>query len=326
MKASAIANSNIAFVKYWGKKDARFFIPTRTSISMTISGLKTHTTVEFSKDFKEDLIIIDGIVAKKKEAENVVRFLEIIRNLAKVKLKAKVVSKNNFPKSAGLASSASGFAALTIAATEALGLELDKRQLSILSRLGSGSSCRSIYGGYVKWVAGNSSNNSYAYQLYDENYWDLRDLIVIVGSEEKKISSREGMEISKKTSPIYTNFVKIGERNVKMVENWLKEKKFENLGKIIELESFLLHAVMMTSNPPLMYWLPETIKIIQEVKRLREEGIEAYHTIDAGPNVHIITLPEYRKEIEERLKEKGKIGVIHSKVGKDAKSINKHLF
>jgi len=327
MKASAIANSNIAFVKYWGKLNPNLFIPTRSNLSMTVDALNTHTTVEFSKGYDKDIVYIDGKLQEGESLSKVVRFLDVIRKYAKNNLKAKVFSINNFPKGAGLASSASGFAALTVAACAALGLELDDKQLSILSRQGSGSSCRSIKGGFVKWVAGKTSEESYAYQLYDENYWDIRDIVAIVRTEEKKVSSRAGMETSVKTCPLYNDFVKVADLNVREIEKSFMEKDFEKLGRIIELESFLLHAVMMTTKPPLVYWSPDTIRIIHEVQSWRDEGVKTYQTIDAGSNVHVITLPEDAAEVEKRLKKiQGVINIIHNRPGGDAKPINKHLF
>ena len=157
MKASAIAHSNIAFVKYWGKKDPKKFIPTRSNISMTLDALTSTTTIEFSNDFEKDAIIINGKEQVGKPFEKAVRHIDTIRKFANANEKVKIMSENNFPTAAGMASSASGFAAMTVAANEALQLGLNEKQMSILSRQGSGSSCRSIKGGFVEWHTGNTS-------------------------------------------------------------------------------------------------------------------------------------------------------------------------
>ncbi|MBZ9572465.1 diphosphomevalonate decarboxylase [Patescibacteria group bacterium] len=327
MKATAIANSNIAFVKYWGKANPKLFIPTRNSLSMTVNALNTQTTVEFSKDYEKDTLFINEEAQVGKLLEKVIRHLDNLRRYTGVSLKATVISKNNFPKGAGLASSASGFAALTVASCVALGLGLNDQELSVFSRQGSGSSCRSIKGGFVEWIAGEKSEESFAYQLYDENYWDIRDIIAIVKSEEKKVSSRVGMAASLKTCPLYDDFVKIATPNIKQIKEGLTEKNFEKIGEIIEFENFLLHTIMTTTRPPLLYWSPDTFRIIQEVSFWRKKGIQVYCTVDAGPNVHLITLPEYALKIENKLKQMPSvIQVIHNKPGGDAKITNEHLF
>jgi len=326
MKASAIANANIAFVKYWGKEDTELFLPTRTNLSMTKADIYTHTTIEFSEDYSEDIIMLNEKKVDEKKFERIVKHLNLLRKKGGTNLKAKVVSKNNFPTAAGMASSASGFAALTVAGFAALGLDLKPEELSIIARQGSGSACRSIQGGFNKWVKG-SDETSYAHHLYDADYWDIRDIVVVVKSTEKKISSTVGMDISTKTCPWYNKYAEIGEINTKRVEKALKEKDFEKLGKIIEEEALLLHCCMMTTVPSIRYWKPETLLVMDEVEKLREKGIKAYYTIDAGPNVHIITLPEYESEIENLFKGKDYVEEIYkSKPGGDAKVVEEHLF
>lgn len=327
MKASAIAHSNIAFVKYWGKKDTKLFIPTRSNISMTLDALTSTTTIEFSNDYEKDVLIINGKEQSGKAYDKAIRHIGTIRKYAGVTDKAKVVSENNFPTAAGMASSASGFAAMTVAANEALGLGLDDKQLSIISRQGSGSSCRSIKGGFVEWHTGNTSEESYAEQVFDENHWDLRDIIAIVEPEEKKVSSRAGMQMSMENCPLYPDFVKGAEKNLADVKKGLAEKDFNLTGEALELDSLMLHSIMMTTKPALLYWAAPTVKVMHEIMNWREQGLQAYHTIDAGPNVHIITTAEYANEIEQKAKEiEGVKGIIHSKVGGDAKIISKNLF
>jgi len=323
LKATARANSNIALIKYWGKKDPNLFTPMNPSISITLDGLHTTTTVEFSEDLKEDEVTIDDKKVESEKKEKVVRHLNLIRKLANSNLKAKVISRNNFPAATGLASSASGFAALTIAATSALGLNLDEKQLSIISRQGSGSSCRSIYGGYVEWKTGEISEESYAEQIASREHWDLRDIIAVVVKEEKKISSRAGMAETIKTCPLYEVRLKAIQTYYSKLKEAILQKDFKTLGEIAEFDCLSMHACMITTKPMLLYWSPETIRIIKEVVSWREQGIKAYFTIDAGPNVHIITLPEHAEEVEKRLKRtEGVEKVYHCKVGDGARVID----
>jgi len=327
MKATAITHSNIALIKYWGKYNPKLSLPMNGSISMTLDNLKTVTTVEFSDDFKEDKIEINDKAVDKKSEERIVAHLDRIRKLAKIKSKAKMASKNNFPTATGLASSASGFSALTIAACNAVGLNLDGKQLSIISRQGSGSACRSIFGGFVEWLPAKRSEDSYAVQIVDENYFDLRDVIAIVSSAEKKVSSAAGMMETVKTSPIYKTRLKIVKNSLKGMKRAILGKSFTKLGKMAEFDCLLMHACMLTTRPPLIYWSPATIDIIHAIEGWRKDGLEAYYTIDAGPNVHILALSESVREIEKRLKDiSGVIDIIQNKPGGGAKTTGEHLF
>ena len=189
MKATAVAPSNIAFIKYWGKKDEALRIPSNGSISMNLSHVLTVTTVEFSSDYEDDVVIIDDIEQLGVARDRVVAHLNTVRKFADVPDFTKVVSKNNFPSSTGLSSSASGFAALTLAASTAAGLSLSEKELSILARQGSGSACRSIPSGFVEWVCGDTNEMSYAQSLYAPEYWDIADVVVIF-NKEKKVNYR----------------------------------------------------------------------------------------------------------------------------------------
>jgi diphosphomevalonate decarboxylase len=286
MKATAKAPANIAFIKYWGKKNEKLRIPANSSISMNLSDAFSTTSVEFSSELKEDVFKIDG-VAVGGERERVVKHLDLIRKMAGVANYAEVVSKNNFPKASGIASSASGFAALTLAASLAANLELSEKELCILARLGSGSACRSIPAGFVEWKGGNKSEDSFAYSLYPPEYWDIYDVIAIVGQTSKKVSSTEGHTLAG-SSPFYRARILGMSQKVKEIKLALKNRDFTKFGEILEAEAINMHAVMMTSNPALFYWTPKTLEIVLKVSDWRSGGIEAYFTIDAGPNVHII--------------------------------------
>jgi len=287
MKVVAKAPANIAFIKYWGKQNKKLRLPANSSISMNLSNAFTITSVEFDEKFKSDTLLINGLREGKDEIQRVSNHLNLIRNISKIKDFAKVESKNNFPKGAGIASSASGFAALTVAAASAAGLDVSERELSILARLGSGSACRSIPDGFVEWKEGQKSNESYAYSLYPPGYWDVYDLIAIVGENSKKVSSPEGHAVAE-SSPFYKTRLTGMKNKIREIKNALKNKDFTKFGEILEAEAINMHTVMMTSTPPLYYWRPETLSIMAKVTELREKGLECYFTIDAGPNVHVI--------------------------------------
>ncbi len=329
MKATAIANANIALVKYWGKRNKELILPYNSSISMTCDGLLTKTTVEFSAKYDKDIVMINDEELKKDE-KDILGHLERIKKMAGIKEKAKVISESNFPVAAGLASSASGLAALTLAATKAAGLNLNQKELSILARQGSGSACRSIYGGFVEWLKGKKEDgsDSYAKQIVNKNYWpEFRMIVTILTEEKKKIGSRAGMAQTVKTCPYYQGWLKTIEEDLKIVREGILEKNFTKLGSQAEYNCLKMHALMTTTKPVIIYWHPATVEIIRNVINWRKEGLESYFTIDAGPNVKVLCLEKDEKEINRRLlRLKGIVKTIITKSGDDAKIIDKHLF
>lgn len=325
MKATAKAPANIAFIKYWGRKDEKLRLPVNTSISMNLSGVFTVTTVEFSRKLKKDEIEILKESLGEEEKERIINHLDRIRSLGKIPFYAKVVTKNNFPKGTGIASSASGFAALTVAASTAAGLKLNQKQLSILARQGSGSACRSIPDGFVKWKAGNSSQTSYAYSIFPPDWWDLRDIIVVLGKTPKKVSSSEGHVLAE-SSPFYKPRILGMKDKTQKLKAVLKEKNFRKFGEIIEEEAINMHAVMMTSQPPLFYWLPETMKIILATQNWRDMGLEVFFTIDAGPNVHLICQDQDERKMVDKIKKLGFTELIINKPSVGARLKESHLF
>jgi len=325
-KTTAKAPSNIAFIKYWGKADPKLRLPLSSSISMNLSNIYTITTVEFSKDLKEDKVEMDGGMIRQEEMTRVTKHLDRVRILAGIKLKARVKTKNNFPKGTGVASSASGFAALSLAASRAAGIKLSKRKLSVLARLGSGSACRSIPDGLVEWQKGIDSNSSYSYSLYPPKYWSLVDIVVMVDTKEKKVSSTEGHELAKE-SPFFTARVNGLRQKLKAIKKTMKNKNFEKFGEILEEETLNMHAVMMTSIPPLLYWQGKTIEIMQAIRNWRQEGLKSYFTIDAGPTVHIICLKKDVSSVKRKLAQISGIKMlIVNQMAKGAHFLNKHLF
>ena len=326
MKATAKAPANIASIKYWGRKDEKLRLPANDSISMNLSEVFTVTTVEFSESYKKDEVKLVGKKLDRKEEKRIIDHLDRVRNLAKIKTFAKVVTKNNFPTGTGIASSASGFAALTVAAVKASGLEFSERQLSILARQGSGSACRSIPDGFVEWKSGSSSDSSYAHTLFPPDWLNIVDILAVVEKKTKKISSSEGHALTE-SSPFYGVRISGMKDKLKKIKQALANKDFKTFGEISEAEAVNMHAVMMTSCPPLYYWTPETLKIILSVIEWREEGLPVYFTIDAGPNVHLLALPEEIDKIVQRLKRiEGIKGIIINKPTEGAKTISTHLF
>ncbi|NHJ48794.1 MAG: diphosphomevalonate decarboxylase [Asgard group archaeon] len=326
-KSTTIAYTNTALIKYWGKQDEEQIIPMNNSISITNDTLKTTTTVEFSNEYKSDSFILNGEESKGKIKQKVVTHLSYIREISSNSKYAKVVSENNFPTSAGLASSASGFAALTMAACSALDLKKSTKELSIISRRGSGSSCRSFYGGYVEWLKEDDNGDSYAIQLADEKWFDISNLVIVVNAHKRKINTRDAMKQSMKTSPFYKSRINNINHQLENIRKAIKEKDFTLLGKTAEMDCLNMHYIAMTSNPSLIFWTPDTLKIMKAVIELREQDIEAYYTIDTGANIHILTQPEFESEVLKRIKELNNIEqIINSKIGPGAHEITEHLF
>lgn len=313
-KSTAIAHPNIAFVKYWGKKDEELRLPLNNSISMNLENLQTETTVEFN-DFDDDIITINENAAEGVAKERVVKHLDIFRNLAKTELKAMVVSKNNFPMSSGIASSASGFAALTVACASALNLDLNERELSILARLGSGSACRSIPAGFTEWLTGTCNDDSYSVSIAPPEHFEIYDLVVLVKKEKKKILSTEGMQ---RFNPYFYARLAEVQENLENIRRAILTKNFQQLGIYTEKDCISMHTVMMNSG--LFYWEPETLKVMKEVWNLRKNNIKCYFTIDAGPNVHILCLNDDKEKIKERIN-KLSFEILESKPGGKAKRL-----
>ena len=300
--ATAIAHPNIAFIKYWGNRDHALRIPTNGSLSMNLGLLRTTTTVVFDPALEKDQVVLDGRLLTGSSRERVVNFLSLVREMSGDTARARVESENNFPQGAGIASSASGFAALALAASRAAGLALSRRALSRLARRGSGSASRSIPAGFVEWQAGEDDLTSYAYSLAGKDHWALHDCIALVSEGHKKVGSTEGHVLAE-TSPVQPARIADAGRRLDLCREALLERDFEAFGRVVEQDNHLMHAVMMTSQPPLLYWQPATLEVMLAVRRWREEGIPVCYTIDAGPNVHVICPADTAPEIVKRLRQ-----------------------
>ncbi|NVM44351.1 MAG: diphosphomevalonate decarboxylase [Candidatus Lokiarchaeota archaeon] len=363
MKASAIAHPNIALIKYWGRaldQPSYLNIPTNDTVSMTKESINyaksgidliTHTTIEFSENFIEDtgflktnekLVPFDNVQMKR-----VVKVVEALREMADITLKFKMVSENKFPTAAGLASSASGFAALATCTSKALNLNLNRTELSKYARLGSGSAARSIHGGFVYWNRGNSHDTSYAEQICECNEFDIAAVIAVINRGKKDVTSDVGHDSAH--SSLF-NQIKIKESQEKSVEirKAIENNDFTTVGMISEKNCLYMHSVMMTSDPPLFYWNPDTLKVIKAVinnrnqyfqtykminkgvKQKEKEGIECYFTVDAGPNIHCLCRTEDIDAVQYFIQ--NKIGIQERDIVKvrqaefGSKIVEQHLF
>jgi diphosphomevalonate decarboxylase len=325
-KATVNSCSNIAFIKYWGNRDAQYRVPLNDSVSMNLSDATTTTTVEFDANLNDDQINVGGVDANEATRVRAIKHLDRVRTLAKIATKARVQSQNSFPTGVGIASSASAFAALSVAASHAAGLQLSERELSILARQGSGSACRSIPSGFVEWIAGHSSENSYAISIAPPEHWDLRDVVAIVSTEEKKVGSSEGHTAAQTTPFMLARQYGLPAR-FHLVRKAILTKNLALLGPAIEEDAIELHMMAMTSRPPIFYWTPGMVRVIQSAMRWREEGLGVYFTLDAGPNVHLICESKDAEPVAARAKEIADVQqVIVNAPGGAARLIDHHLF
>ncbi|MFW9941642.1 MAG: diphosphomevalonate decarboxylase [Candidatus Thorarchaeota archaeon] len=336
MKSSAIAHSNIALIKYWGhwnKVSPQLNIPSNDSVSMTKYGLsenthlQTHTTIEFSKDLIENEAILNNNLLKGRDLERILKIIKPLKKISETDYNFKMVSFNDFPTQAGLASSAAGFAALTIAAAKALNLDLSQKELSTFARLGSGSAARSIHGGFVYWYRGSSHETSYAEQICSPDHFAINAVIAIIDEGRKEVTSELGHELAK-TSIFNATRVKKSHEQAKEIKKAILEDDFKKVGMITEKNSLYMHAVMMTSEPALFYWNPLTLEVIKKVLNMRKyEKIDCFFTIDAGPNVHCFSRPENSEYIQEMLLSiEGIEKTILVKPAGDSYTTNEHLF
>lgn len=327
MKATAKAHSNIALVKYWGKGDEKLRLPVNSSAAITLDAIFTTTTVEFSDQYAKDTIEIDGDSFSAEENARVVEHLDRVRALAKIQTKAKVITKNNFPKGVGAASSASGFAALSVAAAKAAGLNLSEKELSMLAREGSGSASRSIPGGFTVWNKGESSETSFAERIPHPEEWDIAVLLVFVGElNQKKVGSTEGMRLAS-TSPYFIEAVTQAQKNIERLHTALDTANWNLLGQVTEDECYRLHTICMTSTPNILYWRGTTVDIFQTLYTLREKNIHAFFTVDAGPHVHVVCKKEDVATIKAEIQKLQDItDIVECGVGESARLLEEHLF
>ena len=291
---TARAGTNIALVKYWGKRDKALNLPAAGSLSLTLADLGSETSVRFAADAGEsdgrDRVLFGGSAADSKFAERVRRFLDLVRARAGIAVPAEVGTTNTVPTAAGLASSAAGFAALALAASRAAGLRLAPAELSELARRGSGSAARSIFGGFAEMSAGSRADGSdaVAHDLLGENVWAVRLCVAITAEGAKAIGSTAAMERTAQTSPYYQGWLAAVPADLAEARAAVEARDLAGLGAVAERSALRMHACAMAADPHILYWNPATLAAIATVKQLRASGTPAYFTIDAGPHVKVL--------------------------------------
>lgn len=330
-KATARAHPNIALIKYWGKRDTALFLPATSSLSMTLDGLSATTTVEFSPRFEADSVVLDGQAIEGRALDRFALILDRVRAQSGVRHPARIVSENDFPKAAGLASSAAGGAALAAAASWAAGLDLAPQALSRLARQFSGSACRSIEGGFCEWRRGarDDGEDSLAIQIAPEAHWpSLRMVVAVCSDAEKPMSSRAAMQHSIDTSPFFAAWVEQVDRDLALARAALQARDLDALGPIVETNACRMHAVALGAHPPTIYLRPVTLEVIEAVQALRrEDGIGAWFTLDAGPNPVILCEATSAPRVSSRLRSIGGVQrLVTAGPGQGVSRPSAHLF
>lgn len=325
--AVAKANVNIALIKYWGKRDERLILPYTSSLSLTLSDLYATTSVHFDESLSADFVTLDGSALPTDDSTRlrVVAMLDLVREKAGISTKAKVVSHNHVPIAAGLASSASGSAALAAAASYAAGLNLTPRELSRLARRGSGSACRSIFGGFVLWNKGEDDETSYAEPIADPLAEPLSEpaepadshlpaslpaqknlnpamIVVTLDRSKKPISSRTAMRRTVETSPAYMPWVEQSKKDLARALDAIRVGSIEQLGEVMEQNSLGMHETMRKANPPVNYLTDKTYAVLNAVRSMRECGWPVWATMDAGPNVKVLADADCAERAAEELR------------------------
>lgn len=322
-KATVFSPSNIALSKYWGKRDIKLNLPTNGSLSATLADFGSFTTVEFDASFVQDELFLNGtkeavINAKAKSV------LDLLRAKASVRTFARVQTANNFPTAAGLASSASGLSALTAAAAFALGLDLPLEKLSEVARQGSGSACRSFFGGFAEWKKGERADgaDSVAFAVAGPSHWPLDVIVAVVKETHKAYASTSAMEHTRTTSPYFQPWIETAEKQLALIRTAVLKKDFEILALETETNCLRMHASSQAAHPPILYWQPKTIEVMQMVWQMRKEGIRAFFTIDAGPNVVVFVEPQDRARCFERVRSVEGLQFLETKIGEGCRKIS----
>lgn len=293
MRATAIAHPNVALAKYWGKRQIAGNVPATPSVSVSLGGLQTRTTVELDPSLAKDVLTLNGALA---DSTRACALLDEVRALAGVTTFARVESHNDFPTASGLASSASGFAALARAAVTAMGVSVDDRALSRIARRASASAARSVFGGFV---ALGTEDDAAAEPV--ESAAHVAIVVAAVTLGPKSQSSTSGMEHCRQTSPYYDAWVADAPRVAAEIRAALAAGDLERVGVAAEASALRMHACMMASAPALLYFQPATLELLARVRALRAEGVAAWATIDAGPHVKVLCAPRDATRVAEKL-------------------------
>ena len=290
--ARALAHPNIALIKYWGKRHIPLNLPAVSSLSVTLDTFETDTTVTWDHGGATDRIVVNHTLLTGKGAQRVERFLDLVGGTDRPR--CAIESTNNFPTAAGLASSASAFAALALATCAAADQDLDRTRLSILARQGSGSASRSLWGGWVRWDKGErvDGTDSHGIPLAPRDHWDVSVVVALVGSGPKPIGSTAGMVRTQETCALYPGWVDSAEADVREAEAALEARDLDRLGAAMERSTYKMHATMIATWPPIRYWRPQTVAVLEAIESLRQAGVSAWSTMDAGPNVKVLCATE----------------------------------
>lgn len=287
MRATAEAHPNIALVKYWGKRDLAANLPAVGSLSITLDTLATRMTVEFGDTQGDDRLVVNG-------ADDQAMLPRVSRCLDSVaggrRLAATVSSRSNFPIAAGLASSASAFAALVVAADAACGGARDRLELARLAGRASGSAARSLFGGFTMLHAGDDDIDVEC--LASPSAWPLKVIVAVTRSGPKPVGSGDAMIASARSSPFYSSWVARQDEDLRLARDAVEARDFEALAAVAETNCLKMHSVMWTTRPPIVYWNPATLSLMEAVRELQREGRAVFFTIDAGPQVKAVCLPE----------------------------------
>lgn len=316
-RAEAIARANIALAKYWGKSDDRLNLPAVPSLSITLEPMRTETRVELDESLDADAFELDGELALPKESARVTELLDRVRAESGQRARARVTSRNHFPTASGLASSASGFAALAAAARAAYGLPRDDARASATARRASASAARSIYGGFVELPAGVPGDDALAARpLWDASHWDLRVIVAVITEGRKDVGSREGMGHSRQTSPYWSAWVESAPRMCDGIREAIGARDYARLGPLVEQSFTTMHALAFTSAPSTLYFQPASIAALQTVASLRASGVPVWPTMDAGPHVKAVCPGEAAAKVESALAATaGVIRTLHARPG-----------
>ena len=310
MRSIVRTSPNIALIKYWGKRDTIKNLPAVDSISITLDNLWTEMNVMFSSDLTNDELFIN-----EKKQNNISRVKNCIDSIyGKQRDCVSIVSRCNFPISAGLASSSSSFSALVVAINTLMKKKWNTQILANQAGLASGSAARSILGGIVE--LNNEPKKIRITQLLSPNDWPLRVVIAITDKKEKSISSSKAMKLSADTSPFYSSWVEGQNDDIKEANSFISKKDFEGLASISEHNCMKMHSIMWTTRPSIVYWNATTIDCMQAIRDLQRNGESVFFTIDAGPQIKAICLPENEEKIAKKLNEiKGVQSIMTSGLG-----------
>jgi len=296
----AAACANVALVKYWGKRDLEANLPAVGSISLTLDGLEAHARISANS---RERFTSHGTPVSGKAQQAMVHFLDWLAASRGHDIPLAVDIETNFPVAAGLASSAAIYCATATAGLSFLEAEVSRKELSSIARRGSGSASRSVFGGLVEWHRGTNADgdDSFAEPLLEADDWELGMVVAILDEGKKKTSSRDAMRHVADTSPLYAGWLEAQEADLECMREAIRARDFSAMGRITEESTLRMHAVTMAARPAVLYWKPATLQVMETVKEMRDGGLQAYFTMDAGPQVKVLCRQEDMSEVAAKL-------------------------